>query len=346
MTIHINTEKVKECLNKFLYYYDLPGLAVSIGYGDKTYLWALGYQNALTKAPLHTRHIFHMGSVTKTLVGTSILQLWEKGSIDLGKKLITYLPTFKMADSRYRDITLRHLLAHTSGMPDVKDYHWESPQTDDTALERYVYSDEVKNAHLLWAPEEGKFSYSNMAYEVLGLVIASVTKKTFEDYVTENIFHPLEMNNSTLLTFRRDMSEVCAPHIKTPENHFALAPHFPYNRSHGPSSTLTSNLEDLGKWAKANLHKKILKPATYKTAWEKQALVPNNGEHICLSWFCRKQNNYVFYGHEGTDDGFRTSFWLCPELNLYIIVCSNLTKAPVKKISKQLFDNLINEKFI
>jgi CubicO group peptidase (beta-lactamase class C family) len=118
------------------------------------------------------------------------------------------------------------------------------------------------------------------------------------------------------------------------------AAHFPYNRAHGPSSTLTSNLYDLEKWALAHLDHRLLKRGTREMAWEKQALVPNNGEYICLSWFRREQNGFVLYGHEGTDDGFRASFWICPERRISITVCSNLSGAPVKKINKQVFDLL------
>jgi CubicO group peptidase (beta-lactamase class C family) len=338
MTIEINHEKCDIFLEKALFYYDLPGLAVSIGIAGEVYSKVLGYQDALAKKPLEKHHIFHMASVSKLFVGTSILQLWERGLLELDEKLSYYLPWFEMADLRYQRISVRQLLSHTSGMPDVSDYHWESPETDDLALKRYVQSDEVKCAHLLWAPEEAKFCYSNMGYEILGVLISTVSGLSFEDYVQRNIFDLLGMKASTFMTFQRDMSEVCSPHIKTDDNMTVFAPHFPYNRAHAPSSTLTSNLGDLEKWAFANLNQTLLKPTTYHSAWAKQALVPNNGEHICLSWFHRKQKEHVLYGHEGNDDGFRSSFWISPELDLFIIVCSNLSGAPVKKINKQLFD--------
>lgn len=338
MTLHVDPRILDPFLEKAFFYYDLPGLAVFVGAGGKTHSLALGWQDAVAKTPLTVNHIFHMGSVTKTLVGTAILKLWEEGLLGLEDKLAELLPDFSMADPRFREITLRHLLSHTSGMPDVKDYRWEHPETDEGALGRYVYSDEVKRSHLLWSPDEGRFAYSNMAYEVLGLIIAERSGMSFEDYVDHKIFRPLGMDQSTLLTFQRDMTAVCAPHRKNSKNEFEVIPHFPYNRAHGPSSTLTTNLSDLGKWAGANLAKTALSPAAYEMAFHPQAVVPNNGEQICLSWFRREQKGFVFYGHEGTDDGFRASFWFCPDLSLSIVVCSNLSGAPTKKIAKQLFD--------
>ncbi|MBR0597984.1 serine hydrolase domain-containing protein [Sinanaerobacter chloroacetimidivorans] len=359
-------DKLDDFLEKALINYDLPGLAVSAGtisgstgspscsFGETagfTYRKALGYKDLVTKAPLLPEHIFHMASVTKLFVGTSILLLREKGLIDLDGALTDYLPWFQLKDDRYRLITIRHLLSHTAGLTDVQDYHWDKPETDEGALERYVRSREVLESSLLWSPSDGKFSYSNIGYEILGVVIATVSGMPFEEYVRENIFRPLEMHDSTLLTYERGIyegeqawpSNLCTPHEKDEQKNIVRSKHFPYNRAHGPSSTLTSNVTDLEKWGLAHLGKKVLKKETYDLAWTPQALVPNNGEQICLGWFCREQNGFTLFGHEGTDDGFRASFWICPERSLYLIVCSNISNAPVKKISKQVFDLICSE---
>jgi CubicO group peptidase (beta-lactamase class C family) len=338
-------EKLDDYIKKALVNYDLPGLAVGVWIGEDIYRGAAGYKDWISRKPLLPEHIFHMASVTKLFVGTSILQLWERGLLELDGLLTAYLPWFEMKDERYREITVRQLLSHTAGLPDVKDYLWDQPETDAGALERYVRSPEVKDAYLLWGPEEGRFSYSNIGYEILGVVISAVSGLSFEDYVKRNLFDPLDMKDSTLLSYERGIysetgpdENLCTPHEKDAEKKIVRSPHFPYNRAHGPSSTLTSNILDLEKWGKAHLEQRVLKKETYEVAWQEQALVPNNGEHICLSWFRREQNGFVLYGHEGTDDGFRASFWLCPELELSIAVCANISGAPVKKINKQIFD--------
>lgn len=360
-TINDKVQMIREQLNGFLekalVNYDLPGLAAGIRIGENSrnpnaglaYGNAVGYRDFIERKALLPGDIFHMASVTKLFVGTSILQLWERGLLQLDGRLIDYVPWFQMQDARYQDITIRQLLNHTSGMPDVKDYCWDKPETDEGALERYVRSSEVTDSYLFWAPQEGRFSYSNIAYEILGVVIAGVSGMSFEDYVRLNLFEPLDMKDSTLLSYergiygRKDLQDenLCTPHEKNGEKKIVRSDYFPYNRAHGPSSTLTSNIFDLEKWAKAHLERRILKRETYDILWEKQALVPNNGEFICLSWFRREQNGYVLYGHEGNDDGFRASFWICPELDLSITVCSNISGAPVKKINKQIFDLLM-----
>jgi CubicO group peptidase (beta-lactamase class C family) len=97
------------------------------------------------------------------------------------------------------------------------------------------------------------------------------------------------------------------------------------------------------RFGKAHLTGELLSQKSYERALAPYALVPNNGEHIGLAWFIREQEGYRLYGHEGTDDGFRASFWICPQLDVQITVMSNLSGAPVKKINKQLFELLTEE---
>ncbi len=365
MINNIDVQKIDNELDEFvekaLVNYDLPGLGIGVSIGEYSYSKAVGYKDYVDKVPLNVRDIFHMASVTKLLVGTSVLQLEERGILDLDGKLVSYLPEFQMADGRYLEITLKDLLSHTSGMPDVKDYRWQAPETDVEALKRYVMSEEVREAHLLWDPGCGKFAYSNMAYEVLGCVIAEVSGMSFEDYVNNFIFLPLKMENSSLLTFERSEKELCTPHGKDEHKRIVKQHFFPYNRAHGPSSTLTSNLMDLERLAKGFLNiyrvaenckkealnnlaeKQLLKTETLNKAWREIAEVPNNGEKICLSWFKREQKGLTLYGHEGTDDGFRASFWICPQQDMHIAVVSNISNGQVKKINKQILDRIIKD---
>jgi CubicO group peptidase (beta-lactamase class C family) len=271
-----------------------------------------------------------------------------------------------MRDARHVEINALQLLTHTAAMPDVADYAWDAPETDGGALERYLRSDEVREAMLLWSPREGRFCYSNIGYELLGALIAARADRGFEDFMRESILRPLGMEDSTFLTFSRtplgrdmdaDAAEsaekasalsidalrdagVCVPHGKDADKRIVREPFFPYNRAHGPSSTLTSNLRDMRHFGAALLRGDLLSQASHEKSRNAYAVVPNNGERIGLAWFLREQNGYELCGHEGTDDGFRASFWICPELDLQITVVSNMSGAPVKKINMRLFELL------
>ncbi len=354
-------KKLDKYIEEALFYYDLTGLAVSVGRGDYIYRKSVGYGDFEKKEKLKGDEFFHLASVSKTFVAMSIMKLVEESKITLETRLIDVLPWIKIKDERLNSITIKNLLTHTAGLGDVEDYGWARPRFDDKALSDYVKSKEVTESRLIWAPEENKFKYSNIGYEILGVIIKEISGISFEEYIKENFFVPLEMNNSTFLTFERGIEILkkeaehytleealglellkkaggAMPHYKDEENHIHLEKQYPYNREHGPSSTLTSDLYDIEKWARAIMSKTLIDDELYNEIWTGQTIVPNNGEEMGLGWFIRKQKELTFFGHEGNDDGFRASFWICPEKEAFVTVMSNISKAPVKKISKGVFE--------
>ena len=91
----------------------------------------------------------------------------------------------------------------------------------------------------------------------------------------------------------------------------------------------------------ANLH------GIMDAMWQDKAIVPDTGEKMGLGWFIREVAGpdgkiYTLMGHEGSDDGFRTSFWICPQEKIGIALLCNLTDAPLKKLSNKLFKMLID----
>ena len=149
----------------------LPGFAIGvIRDGKLIYAKGFGVAKLGGNTPITSRSLFHMASVTKTFVATAVMQLVEKGKIDLDAPVTRYLPYFRLDDDRYRAITIRQMLSHTSGIPDTVNYNWDKPEYDAGALERFVRS--IADQKLVFAPGE-KFGYSNTAYEILGDVIAN-----------------------------------------------------------------------------------------------------------------------------------------------------------------------------
>jgi len=351
---------LQKLLQDALYNYDLPGLSVGIQKGeDAPMTFSAGYSNYEEKKLLDDSNIFHMASITKLFTASSILKLANEGYLSLDDSLISLLPYFSMKEDKitgedYKTITPRQVLSHTAGLPDVTDYHWELEEKGDDALFSYCTSEDVQNRTLLWSPLENKFSYSNIGYELLGLLAQEISGLSFEDYVANNFFGPLNMNRSTLRTYERtpkcslkfeDLEDVgvVVPYEKNKDNHIVRVPHFPYHRGHGPSSTLTAPLTDVLKWGQAFFQPSSIINDTLgdEDPWKVIAPIPNSQEHIGLSWFIREEDGLSFYGHEGSDDGFRSSFWICPEEKLAIVVCSNLSRAPVKKINRKVFESLI-----
>lgn len=335
-------KKLEELIEKLMFLRDIPGLAVAVGEGEEVlYAKGFGVKNVDTGEPVEPETIFHMASVTKLFVGTSLMQLRERKGIDLHKPVVEYLPYFRLKDERYKKITLFQLLSHFSGMPDCEDYGWDKPAFDDQALERYVKG--LGDLTLLWEPGE-RFSYSNPAYEVLGDVIAKLSGESFEDYVQNHILKPLKMENSALLTAqRKDRERMASPHVKDKQNRIIVSEIYPYNREHAPSSTLTSNVLDMVRWGAANLNRgelegnRILDASSYELMWSPVGDI-NEREKIGISWFLKNHREYQIMGHEGNDIGFRSSFSIMPEKNLSVTVVANIQTATTKKIMHMVYD--------
>jgi CubicO group peptidase (beta-lactamase class C family) len=132
------TATIEPALTRILRDQGITGLAIGIVEdGRLVYSHGFGLMNiGEPNRPITPETLFHMASITKLFVATSVMQLWEQGRVDLDKPITTYVPYFKLNDPRYRAITVRLMLSHISGMPDVEDYEWNKPQYDDGALER------------------------------------------------------------------------------------------------------------------------------------------------------------------------------------------------------------------
>jgi CubicO group peptidase (beta-lactamase class C family) len=319
-----------------------PGLAVGV-VKDKELVYAKGFgvMNLKTGGEVTPRTLFHMASVTKPFVATSIVQLLEQKELSLDDRIVEHLPYFEMKDERYATLTIRQFLSHSSGMPDVEDYHWDEPEYDEGALERYVRS--LTDRELLFEPGE-KFTYSNLAFEVLGDLIAKVSGQSFADYVKEHILLSLGMNDSSILIRDVDPALLASGHVleggKT-----EVTEHYAYNRRHGPSSCLYSNVVDMSRWAIANMNRgelegrRILGASSYELLWAPAVEVgvsDNKPVHVGLSWFLSEHAGYQKVYHGGRDIGYQTDLVMAPDAGVAVIVLSNYMgpNNPVSEVTR------------
>jgi CubicO group peptidase (beta-lactamase class C family) len=281
--------------------------------------------------PITERSVFHWASVSKPFVATAIMQLVERQKMTLNDRLADLLPYFRMADDRYQDITVRQLLSHTSGMPDVEDYEWDKPQYDDEALKRWAL--EQSGAELLFAPGTSR-EYSNLGLELLGLIVQEVSGISFERYMKENIFEPLAMSDTSFIANEIDPELRTTGHIEMPIRRVADA--YPYNRRHAPSSTLNTNVVDISRFAIALLNggslgdTKILAAETLATMWAPEWTDPEDPTRQAgLGWNVgRRWGGLNIASHGGHDDGFRSFFALVPDEGVAVFVVSNDDNAP------------------
>jgi len=315
----------------------IPGLAVGVVQnGRLVYSRGFGVMKLGEPAPITPDTLFHMASVTKPFIATAVMQLTELGKIDLDAPVTKYLSYFRLEDQRYKTITVRQMLTHTSGIPDTEDYHWDKPEYDDGALERYVRS--LVQTRLQSEPGT-KFTYSDVAYEVLGDVVSKVSGVSVEDYVDQHILKPLGMSSSTLLINKADPLKLATGYTKGKDVslggvelrfHGAVRAikFYPYNRAHTPSSNLHSSVVDMARWAIANMNRgeldghRILDSSTYDLMWQRRG--PRAGKaSIGISWFLGELDGEKSVFHDGGDDGFRTMLVMVPERKFAFISMAN-----------------------
>lgn len=336
------SQRIDKYLSEQVRIHGIPGLTVTVVQNGKpAYRGAFGVRQIGKNEKLTPEHVFHFASVSKPFVATAIMQLVEQEKMDLDAPVIKYLPYFRLADERYRAITIRQMLNHSSGMPDVQDYEWDKAQTDEGAAEGYVR--QIANEQLLWAPGDG-WRYSNMAFDVLGDVIAKVSGLSFEAYIRANIFEPLGMDHSSFIYPEIQESLRTTGHVSDPAQ---VSDVYPYNRRHAPSSTLNSSVSQMINWMLVNLNRgefegqRILRAGSYDLLWTSTTGTNTNSSQVGLSWFLGEHAGHRTVGHGGGDTGFRSYILLLPDDNIGIVLASNWNRTNSGALTYGILDLIL-----
>jgi CubicO group peptidase (beta-lactamase class C family) len=230
----------------------IPGIAVVVVQGDHiTHLRTLGVADASGR-PITPDTPFQLASTSKAFTALAVMQLVEAGRLELDAPVQRYLPWFSLADpAAAAAITLRQLLNHTSGLSTaIGQTDNDSDDQDAGSLERVVRG--LVSVTTIAAPGT-EYHYSNMNYDILGLVVQTVSGETFSQYIEGQVFGPLEMHHShaTLDAARAD--GLAAGYYRW----FGLSwqpTDVPRPRASGPSATMFASAEDLGHELIAHLN--------------------------------------------------------------------------------------------
>lgn len=320
-----------------------PGLAVGI-VEDGQLRYAHGFGEMVTGVPQYAitkSTLFHVSASAKPLIATAIMQLVEQGKMDLDSPVSKYLPYFRLKDARSQQITVRQMLTHTSGMPNVDSYRKELPEYSDGALEQYVRS--LQDTELLSEPGT-KYAYSNIAYDILGDLIAKVSGKTIEDYIETSIFQPLGMRASTMLLDRVNMENFANGYTQSLSGLLTPVSHSSDTRIHTPSSNLYSSVMDITKWAMANLNRgeldghRILQESSYDVLWkplrEHGKVQPDR--FVGMGWFIADRDGQVIISQDGTGNGFQSAIRLLPKRKAAVIVMVNSDRPIAAEIAEAM----------
>ncbi len=312
-----------------------PGAAVMvIRAGEIVHSKGYGYANLAAAEPITPDSTFRLGSVSKQFTAMAIALLAERGLLDLDAPAAAYVPAIK----NYDGVTVRHLLVHTSGLPDYYDEidtaEWELAGSLPNNQDVIDYVGAMNAPQ--FAPGE-KYVYSNPAYEVLPLVVEHASGKPFSRFMVEDLFTPLGMDNSLIHDHHR-------PHInhrvlgysKTDDG-YELNDENVLNGITG-SGGQYSTLEDFYAWDQALYGNEFLSEALLESVFTRAIL--NSGEAIDygFGWRLDEYRGHRRIAHGGSWVGFNTAISRFPDLGLSIVILSNRAEYDPVAVSDQVAD--------
>ena len=307
-------------------------VGVAIGIVKNGEIWynkGYGSKKLNTNTPIDSLTNFHVASISKLFVATAIMQLIERGKISLDAKLLDYISVNKLNDQRYKSITIQHLLTHTSGIPDTDDYDWNKPKYDSLALKSYCIQ-YIETKYLRFEPGT-KFEYSNVAFNILGLVIEVITKKSFEDYEYEEVLRKSGLVHSSFEYSKIDLSRRSSPHILKFWK-VKVSKIYPYNREHSPSGTLNSCTYDLCQWIlemqriyddTTNSYHGVISHRSLKEMWSVKHTSFSSNQFVGLSWWLDKSPYGLWTWSTGGDIGYKCILDIYPKQKMGVIMLIN-----------------------
>ncbi len=345
-----DTSHLERVLEQIISRWGIPGLGIGIVEGGEiSYSRGFGVQSLITNVPVTPETIFGVASVSKCFVAVAIMQLVDRGKIDLDSPIIQYLPYFRLDDERFMQITIRQILSHTSGMPDLDEEEYDElvyhPETDAGAAERFVRS--LTNRKMVGAPGE-RFHYSNIAYNVLGDLISKISGLTFEQSMKEHVLLPAIMPDSTFYFPEIDRNRLAVPHLRVPE--MVVNPIYPYHRADAPASFLHSTVIDMCHWSITSLNsgvyqgKRLLSSDKYPLMWTPVA--PRNYppfyEHAGLGWTLGHYEGVKTVSHGGGGFGWTDFLILLPERNCGAVILCNEESSARESIILAVVDAMLD----
>jgi CubicO group peptidase (beta-lactamase class C family) len=308
------------------------GASVMVIKGGKVVL-AKGYglANLEEGVPCGTNTNFRLASVTKQFTAMAVMMLAERGKLSLDERLTDCFPEFPAYGSQ---ITLRHLLTHTSGLIDYEDVIPKG--TTLPVLDREVLGVLMQQTKTYFPPGT-KYRYSNSAYALLALIVEARSGNTFARFLSENIFRPLKMTDT--LAYERGLSVV-------PNRAYGYSPDAGGFRRTDQSLTssvlgdggIYSSVGDLCQWDQALYTDKLVSRKMLKLAFTPGPATEHPDTGYGFGWFIGQYRGLREVWHSGNSLGFTTRIARFPDKKFTVIILTNRNEAPIAEFAHRIAD--------
>lgn len=319
--------KADEFVNSEMRRQQIPGLSLAIIRDGRIVLVkGYGFADVEHQVPVKPETVFQSGSIGKQFTATAVMMLVEEGRLSLDDKISKYV---QETPEGWRDITVRHLLTHTSGMGDYP------PEMD---LRRDYTEDElltlIKSVPLTYRTGEA-WDYSNLGYVLSGILVRKVTGKFYGDYLAERVFKPLDMktarviSESAIVANRASGYRLVSGELKNQE---WVSPSV--NTTADGSLYLTAL--DMAKWDAALYGDKPLKQSSLARMWSPVKLSGGGTKAYGMGWHTEVIGGRRVVSHGGAWQGFKSFIVRLPEEKLTIIFFANLWETNEFRLARGL----------
>ena len=312
----------------------IPGLSIAI-VDDQQIVWAEGFGMAdpHAKKPATAATVYRIGSVSKLFTDIAIMQLVERGELNLDAPVTDYLPDFKPHNPFGTPVTLRQLMSHRSGLlrePPVGNYF----ETSQPSLAATVRS--LNDTELVYAPNTHT-KYSNAAIAVVGYLLEAQSHQPFAKYLKSSVLDRMGLTHSSFEPDPTVISNLARAEMWTYDGLTFDAPTFQLGMA--PAGSMYSTVTDLGHFLSVLMargqtdHGVLLQPKTIEQMWSPQ--FPNPGGRVFgLGFIVRSVDGHRLVGHGGAIYGFATTLDLLPDDKVGVVVTA--TKDAVNAVTERI----------
>ena len=314
----------------------IPGMSVAVVVGGQP-RWSNGYgmSDLENFVPAKASTVYRLGSISKPITAVALMQLFERGRLDLDAPVQKYCPAFP---AKQWPVTTRQVLGHLSGIRHYKsDDEFNSTRRYEGIAEALAM---FKDDPLLHEPG-AKYTYTTFGYTVLGCVIEGASGQKFAEFVAENVFRPASMDRIRVDSVAEIIQNRAQGYRLTEKGELINSP-LADNSYKVPGGGFVSTAEDLAKFAAALQAGKLLKRETSELMYTRLKTSDGKETSYGLGWgVSRRPTGQRAVGHSGGQQRVSTFLHMQPEQGLAVAIMSNLERARLSDLAQQIGDVLL-----
>jgi len=318
------TSRVDDYMKAEMQRQRIPGASLAV-VKDGQIILAKGYglANVEHQVAVKPETIFQSGSMGKQFTATAVMMLVEDGKLNLSDPITKY---FTDAPDAWKNITVRHLLTHTAGTTDYpRDFDFRRDYTEDELLKR------AEAIPMAFQPGD-KWSYSNLGYVLLGVLIHKVSGQFYGDFLQEHVFKPLGMTTARIISEADIVPNRAAGYrlVKGElKNQDWVSPTLNTTADGG----LYLTVYDMAKWDAALYTEKLLRRSSLEQMWTPVKLNDGKTSQYGFGWSLGEVRGHRIIEHGGAWQGFKSHIARYVDDKLTVIVFANLIQANPGRIA-------------